>query len=74
MGKVKKGTTEKKYVAPKITKAKQPVRMYDGKKVLSTMYDGPHGKYMAATIDGKLVLTKTGKPYCYKDLGKLVQG
>ncbi len=74
MGKAKKATTEKKYVAPKVTKKPQPIRIYDGKKVLPTLYDGRFGKFLAATIDGKLVLTKTGKPYCYRDLGILVQG
>jgi hypothetical protein len=50
----------------------QRVRMHEGKQVKPSLYVGPHGKYMAATIDGNIVYDDAGRPREYKKTGILV--
>lgn len=53
---------------------KEPVRvrMFEGKVVKNSLYDGPHGKYMAAIVDGKLLRGANGKPLLFQQTGTLV--
>jgi hypothetical protein len=77
MASPKKGSTSKKpSAAAKAPKQIQPVRMYEGKKVTPTLFDGTsvkQGKFIAATVEGQLVYNKNGRPYCFRDLGQLVK-
>jgi hypothetical protein len=58
----------------KISGPKEPtrVRMYEGNVVKNSLYDGPHGKFMAAVVEGKLLRDSTGRPLEFKQTGKLV--
>lgn len=52
----------------------QRVRRLDGKEVKPVLYNGRnigHGKYLAASIDGELVLDESGKPFPFHETGAL---
>ncbi len=55
------------------TKAAKRVRVYRGSVITNTLYDGPHGKYMAAVLDREILRDeKTGKPFVYQQTGTVV--
>lgn len=60
--------------APKKTangKVPQKVRILNGKIIRPTLYDGSYGKYMAATIEDKILYSDSGRPIEYKNAGVL---
>ena len=60
--------------APKKTtagKIPQKVRMLNGQKVTSTLYDGQFGKYMAAVVNDQLLRSESGRPVEWKNAGTL---
>ena len=43
----------------------------NGTKVTPTLYDGSHGKYIAAVIDNQILKSENGRPIEFKNAGKL---
>lgn len=63
--------------APKLAaqKGTQKRRMLDNKVVRNVLYNGQavgHGKFMAAEVDGQLLLDETGKPLPFNQVGELI--
>lgn len=50
----------------------QQVKMFEGKKVKPALYVGTavgHGRYIAAQDEsGKLLVSREGKPFAYRDI------
>lgn len=64
----------KRTVVKKGDSQRRRVRMLDGKEVKPVLYNGRgigHGKYFAASIDGQLLCDKDGKPFLFREVGKL---
>lgn len=53
----------------------QRTRMLDGKKVRGVLYNGRasgQGKFMAAEVDGQMIMDSQGKPLPFNQVGELV--
>jgi hypothetical protein len=45
--------------------------MYNGKEVKVTLYDGPHGKYIAGVVNDQILRSESGRPIEFKNAGNL---
>ena len=53
------------------SKGPQRLRMLNGKQVKPTRYDGPYGKFMAATLNDQIIRDNNGRPLEFRQTGKL---